>query len=144
MREYRIKRGYNPDVNKLISDFFGATGNVMEGMEFSVEGIGDISMKQEKNFLIIDIVPPKQVCGDYSIIKKWNEFLLKATGMATKERKKEFGRIYFIILRQTIQLSNELERIENSLVLQKDRSRSMSIPGIKGNHTDRTDLFKVC
>jgi len=46
-----------------------------------------------KNLLIIDIVPPKTVCGDYSIIKKWNDFLFKATGKDTKERKKEFGKI---------------------------------------------------
>ena len=93
MREYKIKRGYNPDINGLVSDYFGATGDVTQGMEFSVEGIGEVSMKQEKNLLVIDIVPPKTVCGDYSIIKKWNEFLFKATGKDTKERKKEFGKI---------------------------------------------------
>ena len=93
MREYKIKRGYNPDINGLISDYFGATGDVTQGIEFSVEGIGEVSMKQEKNLLIIEIVPPKTVCGDYSIIKKWNEFLFKATGKDTKERKKEFGKI---------------------------------------------------
>ena len=93
MREYKIKRGYNPNINGLISDYFGATGDVTQGMEFSVEGIGNVTMKKEKNLLIIDIVPPKTVCGDYSIIKKWNEFLFKATGKDTKERKKEFGKI---------------------------------------------------
>ncbi|MBU1863717.1 MAG: DUF5611 family protein [Candidatus Omnitrophica bacterium] len=49
-------------------------------------------MKQEKNSLIIDIVPPKKICGDYAIIKKWNDFLFKATGKDTKERKKDFGK----------------------------------------------------
>ena len=93
MREYKIKRGYNPDINGLISDFFGATGDVMKGMEFTVDGIGDVSIKLEKTLLIIDIVPPKSICGDYSVIKKWNDFLLKATGKDTKERKKEFGKI---------------------------------------------------
>lgn len=93
MREYKIKRGYNPDINSLVSDYFGAKGDIKGGMEFSVEGIGDVTMKQEKNVLIIDIVPPKTICGDYSIIKKWNDFLFKATGKDTKERKKEFGKI---------------------------------------------------
>jgi hypothetical protein len=93
MREYRIKRGYNPDINGLISDYFGATGDIVRGMEFSVEGIGNVSMKQVKDLLIIDIVPPKTICSDYSVIKKWNEFLFKATGKDTKERKKEFGKI---------------------------------------------------
>jgi hypothetical protein len=49
-------------------------------------------MKQEKSILIIDIVPPKKVSGDYAIIKKWNEFLFEATGKDAKERKKEFGK----------------------------------------------------
>jgi hypothetical protein len=93
MREYKIKRGYNPDVNALVSQYFGAKGDVEKGMQFSVEGIGAVTMKQEKSSLLIDIVPPKTISGDYSIIKKWNDFLLEATGKDTKERKKEFGKI---------------------------------------------------
>ena len=93
MREYRIKKGYNPDVGAIISKFFGAKGEIYSGIQFEVEGIGKVDMKQEKNFLIVDIEPPKTVCGDHSIIKKWNEFLFEATGMTTKERKKEFGKI---------------------------------------------------
>jgi hypothetical protein len=93
MREYKIKRGLNPDINALLSRYFGATGDVITGTKFSVEGIGDITMKQEKGSLFIDIVPPKRVLGDYSIIKKWNDFLLEATGKDAKERKKEFGKI---------------------------------------------------
>lgn len=93
MREYRIKRGYNPDIEAVISKFFGVSGDIEKGMSFEVEGIGKIDMKQEKKSLFIDIEPPKKVCGDYSIIKKWNEFLFEATGKNTKERKKEFGKI---------------------------------------------------
>jgi len=93
MREYGIKRGHNPDINALVSKYFGAKGDVSTGIKFSVDGIGDVSMKQEKNSLIIDIVPPKKVCSDYSIIKKWNNFLFEATGKDTKERKKEFSKI---------------------------------------------------
>ena len=92
MREYKIKRGYNPDLDALITQYFGAKGNIDKGMQFSVEGIGAIKIRQEKNSLFIDIVPPKTVCGDYAIIKKWNEFLFDATGKDTKERKKEFGK----------------------------------------------------
>jgi hypothetical protein len=93
MREFGIKRGYHADIGKLISSYFGAQGDIFKGMNFEVEGIGKISIKQEKNSLMIDIVPPKTVCGDYSIIKKWNKFLFEATGKDTKERKKEFGKI---------------------------------------------------
>lgn len=93
MREYKIKRGHNPDLNALLSKFFGADGNIREGMQFSVEGIGAITIRQEKSSLFIDIVPPKTICNDYNIIKKWNEFLFEATGKDTKERKKDFGKI---------------------------------------------------
>lgn len=93
MREYRIKRGHNADVGALISKFFRAKGDVNQGINFEVEGIGKINMRQEKSSLFIDIVPPKTVCGDYSIIKKWNTFLFEATGKDTKERKKDFGKI---------------------------------------------------
>ena len=92
MREYNIKRGHNPDLNALVTRYFGAKGDIVKGMQFSVEGIGDITMKRVKNSLVIDIVPPKKVCDDYNIIKKWNEFLFEATGKDTKERKKDFGK----------------------------------------------------
>ncbi len=92
MREYRIKRGHKPDIEVLINKFFGAKGDIFSGVKFEVDGIGKIDMKQEKNFLYVDIEPPKKLSGDYKIIKKWNEFLFKATGMNSKERKKEFGK----------------------------------------------------
>ncbi len=92
MREYKIKKGHNPDLNALVSRYFGAKGDIVKGMQFSVEGIGDVTMKQVKSLLVIDIVPPKKVFNDYNIIKKWNEFLFEATGKDTKERKKDFGK----------------------------------------------------
>jgi len=58
-----------------------------------VDGIGIIDMKLEKRSLFVDIIPPKKISGDYSIIKKWNDFLFEATGKNTKERKKDFGKI---------------------------------------------------
>ena len=93
MREYRIKRGHNSDVSMLVSRYFGVKGDIYNGIKFEAEGIGKIDIKQEKNSLFINIKPPKKVSGDYSIIKKWNEFLFEATGKDTKERKKEFGKI---------------------------------------------------
>jgi hypothetical protein len=92
MREYKIKKGHNRDLDTLITQYFGAKGDIGKGMQFTVEGIGAITMKHEKSSLFIDIVPPKTVCSDYTIIKKWNEFLFEATGKDTKERKKEFGK----------------------------------------------------
>ncbi len=92
MREYRIKRGHDADVGQLISSYFGAKGDIYKGIDFTVDGMGDITMKREKNSLFIEIVPPKTVSGGYSIIKKWNTFLLEATGKGTKERKKDYGK----------------------------------------------------
>ncbi len=93
MREYKIKRGHNSDIGVLISEYFGEKGDIYNGINFEVEGIGKIDMKREKNSLYIEIIPPKKVAGDYNIIKRWNEFLFKATGKNTKERKKDFGKI---------------------------------------------------
>lgn len=93
MREYRIKRGHDADIGTLVSTYFGAKGDVLKGMQFEVEGIGKIDMRQDKSSLFIEIEPPKKACGEYSIIKKWNTFLFEATGKDTKERKKDFGKI---------------------------------------------------
>ncbi len=71
----------------------GASGDICNGIQFEVDGIGKVDMKQENLILTIGIEPPKKISGDYSIIKKWNEFLFKATGKNTKERKKEFGKV---------------------------------------------------
>jgi len=93
MREYRIKRGYNPDIDNLISKYFEVNSDIHNGVNFEVEGIGKIEMKCTKNSLLVDIEPPKKVSGDLNIIRKWNSFLFDATGKTTKQRKKEFGKI---------------------------------------------------
>jgi hypothetical protein len=93
MREYKIKKGHNADLEALITKHFGAKGDISKGIKFEVEGIGKIEIRQDKNSLFVDIVPPKKICGDYNIIKKWNTFLFEATGKDVKERKKEFGKI---------------------------------------------------
>lgn len=88
MRRYTIKRGYKPDLNALIKKYFGIEGNIEEGVKFEAEGIGKIFMKKEGNAIVVDIIPPDKVTGDYSILKKWNDFLFEATGRTAKERKK--------------------------------------------------------
>ena len=72
----------------LLSKYFGIQGDVETGVEFEVDGIGKIYVKQEKKSLHVNIEPPKKICGDYDIIKKWNNFLFEATGRTTRERKK--------------------------------------------------------
>ena len=93
MREYKIKRGYKPDLDSILTKYFGVNGNIFNGVNFEVEGIGKIDIKCIKNSIFVDIVPPKKVTGDYNVIKKWNDFLFEATGKTTKERKKEFGKV---------------------------------------------------
>jgi len=92
MREYRIKRGHNPNIESLISRYFGVNGDIYDGINFEIDGIGKIDMKYTKNSLLVNIVPPKKISGDYSFIKKWNDFLFEATGKNAKERKKEFSK----------------------------------------------------
>jgi len=36
MREYRIKRGHNQDINSLISNYYGANGDVFKGIEIYI------------------------------------------------------------------------------------------------------------
>ena len=92
MREYKIKRGHDADVGKLISEYFGVKGDINKGITFEVSGMGKIDMRCEKKSLLVEIEPPKKISGDYSVIKKWNDFLFEATGKTTKERKKDFGK----------------------------------------------------
>lgn len=89
MREYKIKRGYNPDINLLIKELFGVNGDVYEGVRFFAEGIGEVFIKRKGQTLFIETKPSRDRKGDYSIIKKWNDFLFKATGKTAKERRKE-------------------------------------------------------
>ena len=93
MREYSIKRGHDVDLNSLVAKYFGADGDISEGITFTAEGMGEVNLKREKNRLLVDIVPPKKITGDGTIVKKWNDFLFEATGKDAKERKKEFGKL---------------------------------------------------
>lgn len=88
MRQYSIKRGHHPDINMLLKKYFDVEGDVEAGVEFYYEGVGKISIKKVKNNLVVDIVPPEKPSDDYSIIKKWNDFLYEATGRTAKERRK--------------------------------------------------------
>lgn len=92
MREYKIKRGHHPDIEALVSKYFNAEGNVEQGINFKVEGIGKIDMKRDGKSLFVDIEPPEEICDDFSLIKKWNKFLYEATGRTAKERRKRLNK----------------------------------------------------
>ncbi len=93
MREYKIKKGHNPDISAIVEKYFNAKGDIFKGINFEIDGIGEIDLRQDKSILLINIIPPKKICGDYDIIKKWNAFLFEVTGFTSKERKKNFGKI---------------------------------------------------
>ena len=88
MRGYSIKRGHDPDLNELVKQYFGYSGNVTEGVEFEVEGIGIVYLKREGNILKIETKPSATSETTYDILKTWNDFLFDATGRTAKERKK--------------------------------------------------------
>jgi hypothetical protein len=91
MRKYTIKKGHHPDLRELVSKYFGASGDATKGITFRAEGIGDIFLKQDGKALYVDITPIASE-GDYSLIKKWNDFLHDATGRSAKERRKMMTR----------------------------------------------------
>lgn len=92
MREYRIKRGYDPDIKALLKEYFGVEGDVEKGVSFFAEGIGKMFIKREGQKLLVETEPSSKK-GDYSVIKKWNEFIFRATGKTAKERRKEMLKI---------------------------------------------------
>ena len=65
-------------------------GNIEEGLNFTVDGIGRIFMKKKGLSFFVDIQPGSS-SGDFEIIRKWNTFLYELTGKTAKERKKTFG-----------------------------------------------------
>ncbi|HID24956.1 MAG TPA: hypothetical protein EYP23_00605 [Thermoplasmata archaeon] len=93
MREYKIKKGYKPDLNKVLSKYFCVSGDVEKGFYFDAEGFGRIFIQQKGSSLFIETKPSQSKSVDYSVIKKWNDFLYEATGKTAKERKKEFSKL---------------------------------------------------
>lgn len=89
MREYSIKRGHHPDIETLLDEYFGAGGDVEDGVEFTADGIGIISLKREGKSLYVETKPQSGMEGGIDVIRKWNDFLEAATGRTAKERKKK-------------------------------------------------------
>lgn len=88
MREYSIKRGYHPDIEKLLDEYFGVSGDVEDGVEFVADGIGVITLRRDGKSLYIETKPQPDMAGGVDVIRRWNDFLETATGRTAKERKK--------------------------------------------------------
>jgi hypothetical protein len=93
IREYKIKRGHNPNLNRILKDYFDVTGDIVKGFNFKVDGLGDVFIQKKGDSLLVETKPLSSIKGDYSVIKKWNSFLYEATGKTAKERKKEFSKL---------------------------------------------------
>lgn len=89
MREYSIKRGHHPDFEALLEEYFEASGDVEEGIEFTADGIGVISIRRDGKSLFIGTKPQPDMQGGVDVIRRWNDFLEEATGRTAKERKKK-------------------------------------------------------
>jgi hypothetical protein len=89
MREYSIKRGYHPDIEKLLDEYFGVSGDVKVGVKFIADGIGVITLRQNGKSLHIETKPQPNMAGGVDVIRRWNDFLKAATGRSAKERKKQ-------------------------------------------------------
>ena len=88
MREYKIKRGHDADVGMLVSEYFGAKGDIYKGINFEVEGIGKIDMRCEKSSLFVDIKPPTKISSNHEIIKNGMNFYLKQQAKLLKKGKR--------------------------------------------------------
>ena len=93
MREYKIKKGHNVDLQDLVHKYFGIKGDVEKGFKFDAGAIGIVFIQKKGSSLFIDVEPSREKCSDFSVIRKWNDFLFEATGKTAKERKKELTKI---------------------------------------------------
>ena len=88
MRSYSIKRGHNPDISSLLKQYFSAEGDINDGFEFEVDGIGTVFIKLEGKNVMIETTPSTKTEATYDLLKHWNTFLFDITGRTAKERKK--------------------------------------------------------
>ena len=88
MREYSIKRGHHPDMASIIEKYFGIADHGEGKLSFEAEGIGKIHLSYDKKSVYIETEPQSNATGGADAIKKWNNFLVDATGCTSKERKK--------------------------------------------------------
>ncbi len=93
MREYKIKKGYRPNLDEILMKYFGVDGDIENGFSFNVDGLGEIFIQKKDNSLLIETKTSKPKSADYLVIKKWNDFLFEVTRKTAKERKKELSKL---------------------------------------------------
>lgn len=97
-RSYPLKRGVSPDpkrVEGLLQECFG-TAPQAEGGRLSIRfgSFARLTVWMEEKTLRVESEPaagtPKEAVQD--TIRRFNDFLLKATGFTSKERVKKMGK----------------------------------------------------
>jgi len=61
-----------------------------KGFKFNVNALGEVFIQRKGSSVFVETKTKSRGANrDYSIIKKWNDFLYEVTGKTAKERKRE-------------------------------------------------------
>ena len=85
MREYKIKKGHNVDLQDLVHRYFGIKGDVEKGFKFDAGAIGIVFIQKKGSSLFIDVEPSREKCSDFSVIRRWNDFCLLYTSPSPRD-----------------------------------------------------------
>ncbi|WP_292390794.1 DUF5611 family protein [Methanosarcina sp. UBA5] len=95
MQQYKLKRGFKPDIDRIYSvmtECFPGEISRNEGvLETSYGAMSKIIIWIENKMLSVDTVSDKTVTNDETVLqtnKAFRDFLYKATGYTAKERVK--------------------------------------------------------
>lgn len=102
MQQYKLKRGFKPDIDRIYSVmtecFSGEISRNEGAVETSFGAMSNIKVWIENKMLAVDTVSDKTVTDDETVLKTnkaFRDFLNKATGYTAKERiknaKKDVG-----------------------------------------------------
>lgn len=104
MQQYKLKRGFSPDVERIYSVmqecFPSEISRDGKTLETAFGAMSSIKVRIESKMLCVETVSDKSVTNDSIVMqtnKSFRDFLLKATGYTAKERiknaKKEVGEV---------------------------------------------------
>ena len=95
MQQYKLKRGFKPDIDRIYSVmtecFPSEISRNEEVIETSFGAMSNIKIWIENKMLAVDTVSDKTVTDDETVLKTnkaFRDFLNKATGYTAKERIK--------------------------------------------------------
>lgn len=88
MREYELKKNHLPDLEKILLECFGNSQREGSKIVTSFGALKKLTACVEKNILYVDTEMDKGVDSDTAehTVKKYNEFLERATGYTAKQR----------------------------------------------------------